>query len=88
MKNISFLFFCILFYACTAQTKQKSLIMETFNVAEFEKNKVADEYSRSLEDGTRIIQFENSEEYVEKSIPSHGWFYTLKIFYKIGRAHV
>jgi hypothetical protein len=58
--------------------------METFNISEFETNQVNGTYEQVLRDGTKIIRYGDSLEYVELLIPSQGWFYSFKGFYGNG----
>lgn len=73
------------FQSCKAQVNPNNDNMETFNIAEFESRNISGQYKQVLSDGTQIIQFGNSAEYVENTIPPNGWFYTHKEFYGNGR---
>jgi hypothetical protein len=84
MKYIGLLLIFIFFHSCIAQNKNNKSVMEKFNIAEFDKNKIGGEYVRTLSDGTVITQFGDSTGYFEKTIPPQGWFYSYKEFYGNG----
>ncbi|MEP7279637.1 MAG: hypothetical protein ABI813_13390 [Bacteroidota bacterium] len=58
--------------------------MENFNTVEFERNKIAGEVTKKLDDGTVVTQFGGPTGYYQKEIPPKGWFYVYKEFYGNG----
>ncbi len=82
LTRFSFLFsFLFISANCNSQIKLK---MQTFDIKEFEKHKIAGVYDRVLLNGTTIRQYNYSEGYVQKTISVEGWFYDYKEFYLNG----
>ena len=80
-----FLLYFLLIQSCTACSMQNKKIMETFKIAEFNKNALGGVYHKTLDDGTEIKQFgDSSMGYVENAFPPKGWFYLQKEFYPSG----
>ena len=87
MRNIIVISLILIFHSSFGQINDKKK-MEKFNISEFNKNQVAGEYNRIIEDRTEIIQFGDASGYVEKVKPLKGWFYTYKEFYGNGNLKV
>src|ERR1700743_1333780 len=83
MKGTWLIAICICFYSCQGQVKTKSK-MERFDIKEFSQRAIGGEYEQTLDDGTRISQYSDDEEYFEKTFPPTGWYYEYKEFYKDG----
>lgn len=90
IKRKIFLLISVFIYlqSCNAQINQNNLIMEKFNINEFNLNQSDDEYYRVLKDGTTIDQLHFSQGYSEKIVPPKGWFYGYKEFYQNGQLRI
>ena len=71
-------------HSCAAQVINNKSDMEQFDISEFESHKTGGDYTRTLKDGTIIIQFGDSNGYYEKVFPPQGYFYSYKEFYGNG----
>ncbi len=88
-KNLLFLFCTLTPIACIrarqvpTTTQSKSHNMERFNIAEFERNQVNDEYTFITKDGTKVIQrqFPGRQEYLEESFPVNSHYSKIRLYY-------